>query len=267
VIDESDLRFPLACIVRTFGPEGDRGKESIFDVVPPVGERLRPVIRSVTVQQVDQALHPETALAVRQEYRVVMDYAGPPILRQDVVWQRSTDSANWETAGRGQFYRTTTTDRNKYIRAICKVTATTSVIGELASNEFAVGALQVSGDNPVLRRLASTMKRFRRAHFDAAFVTGAPVAVVMEIQGEKGQLLIQKGLSVLFKSNMHDVEIEAIDDSENGLSLRGRHGYRTELAVGHKKMNGGMEFEPAQARDLFMETFEVFRAKPERKRT
>jgi hypothetical protein len=267
VIDENDLRCPLACTVITFGSEGDRGKGMIFDVVPSVKDLLTPVIRSATVQQVDQALRPETALAVGQEYRVVMDYTGPPILRHDVVWQRSTDSANWVTAGRGQLYRTAITDRNKYIRAICKVIATTSVIHELASNEFAVAELQVTGDNPVLRRLASTMKRFRRAHFDASFVTGVAVAVVMEIQGEKPQLLIQKGSSVLFKSNMPDVEIEAIEDSENGVLLRGRHGYRTELAIAYKKMNGGMEFEPARARDLFMETFEAFRAQPKAKRT
>jgi hypothetical protein len=262
VINADDLRFSLACIVRTFRPEGDRGKDLIFDVVPSIKERLTPVIRSATVQQVDQALCPETALAVGQEYRVVIDCIGPPILRQDILWQRSTDSANWTTAGRGQFYRTVTTDRNKYIRAICTVIATTPVINELTSNELAVEALRVTGDNSVLRRLASTMKRFCRAQFDAVFVTGAAVAVVLEIQGEKPQLLIQKAFTVLFKSSMHDVEIESINDSENAVSLRGRHGYHTELAIGSKKMNGGMEFEPAQARELFMETFEAFRTKP-----
>jgi hypothetical protein len=267
IIGADDLRFPLACIVRTFGPDGDRGKESIFDVVPSVKERLKPVIRSATVQQVDQPLGPEIALAVGQEYRVVMDYAGPPILRQDVIWERSTDSVDWVTAGRVQFYRTTTTDRNKYIRAIFTVIATTPAINELASNEWVVGPFRVTGNNPVLRRFASTMKRVHRAQFDAVLVTGTAVAVVLEIQGEKSQLMIQKGQSVLFKSNLHDVEIEAIGDSENRVSLRGRHGYRTELAIGYKKMNGGMEFEPPQARELFIETFEAFQTKPERKIT
>jgi hypothetical protein len=267
VIHENDLQVPLACIVRTFGPEGDRGEESIIDVVPSVEERLTPVIRSVRLHQGDRPLPSESPLVVRQEYRVVIECTGPTIIRQEVVWQRSTPNQTWETAGRGPFYRTMATDLNKCIRATCKVIAETSVIHELTSEEFEGDPHEVLGDNPLLRRLASTMKRFRRAHFDAAFVTGAAVAVVMEIQREKPQLLIQKGMSVLFKSNIHDVEIEAIDDSENGVSLTGRHGYRTELAIGHKKMNGGIEFEPAQARNLFMEAFEAFRANPERKRT
>jgi hypothetical protein len=269
IIDRKDGTYDLDCIVRTFGPNEEAGEERIVCVAPSIAERLRPNIRSAAIRPIEDSSglakrkdkdKQEKSLKVGQKHQVAVEYEGPPISESAVRWERRQDDGVWQTIGDSDVYETTRVDQNKSIRAVVRVTVSTTLEKNIAA-EFTTDPMEVLNDNPILRRLASTLKRSGKAHFDATLLTGEEVVVVIDgqpsqLQGQ-AHLAIRQGTVTIFRSMLRDVELDSVEVTSVGLS--GRHGYRTELNIGPKKMPGGTEFGPSQARDLFIEVVAAFK--------
>jgi hypothetical protein len=266
-IDRNDGKCELHCIVRTFGPNEEVGEEKVVCVTPSITERLRPNIRSAAIRPIEDSSglpkrkdkeKQEKPLRVGQKHQVVVEYEGPPISESKVRWERRQDGGVWQTIGEADTYETTRADQNKSIRAVLHVTVSTALEKNIAA-EFMTDPIEVLNDNPILRRLASTLKRSGKALFDAALFTGEEVVVVIEGQPPQAQpqLAIRHGTATLFKSMLKDIDLDSVEVSSVALSAG--HRYRTELSIGPKKMPGGTEFGPSQARDLFIEVAAAFK--------
>jgi hypothetical protein len=104
--------------------------------------------------------------------------------------------------------------------------------------------MEVLNDDPILRRLTSTLKRSGKANFHRTLLTGEELVVMIDgqppqLQGQ-AQLAIRQGTAAIFNSMLRDVDLDSVEVSLVGLS--GRQGYRTELSIGAKKMPGRREF-------------------------
>jgi hypothetical protein len=254
LIDRNDFRYPLHCILQTFGPDDEPGEERTVDVDQAVIERLIPIIRA-SIHAVDRALRPaktETEFRVGQQLQLVLDCQGPPVVSKSIRWERRSDAQEWATVSEGDCYRVVSADQGKQLRAVVRITT-----AAIESTEEVAGPVQIVNDNPITRRLACTLKRTGKALFDAVLFTGQPVVIVFEGQPGKATMAIRQGATDTFKSPVRDLAVETT--GECSVELRGRLGYRTEIAISHKKTTGGIEFPPPDARDLFIHVMDAFK--------
>jgi hypothetical protein len=253
-IDRNDFTDSLHCILQTFGPDDEPGEERIVDLDEPTKKRLKPIVKG-SIQTVDRALRPakgQTEFRVGQQLQLVIDYQGPPMVSNSIRWERSSDGQEWASVSEGCSYLVVRADQGKQLRAAFRITT-----AAIESAEAVAGPVQIADDNPIVRRVASTMKRSGKAVFDAVLLTGQPVVIVVEGQPGRATMAIRQGPSETFKSPIRDLTAEAA--GECSVVLRGRLGYRTEIAIAHKKTTAGIEFPPPDARDLFIQVMDAFK--------
>jgi hypothetical protein len=254
LIDKNDFKYPLHCILQAFGPDDEPGEERTVDVGQAIIERLAPIVRAA-IHAVDRALRPaktETEFRVGQQLQLVIECQGPPVVSKSIRWERRSDTQEWATVSEGDCYPVVNADQGKQLRALVRITT-----AAIESIEVVAGPAQIVNDNPIMRRVAGTMKRSGKAVFDAALLTGQPAVIVIEGQPGTATLAIKQGATDTFKSAVRDLAVEAA--GECSVELRGRLGYRTEITFSHKKTTGGIGFPPPDARDLFIHVMDAFK--------
>jgi hypothetical protein len=95
-------------------------------------------------------------------------------------------------------------DQNKSIRVVVRATVSTPLERNIAA-AFVTDPTEVLNDDPILRRLASTLKRSGKTNFDAKLLTGEEI-VVINWQAQS-KLPIRHGIAIIFKSTIRDVDL------------------------------------------------------------
>lgn len=166
------------------------------------------------------------------------------------------DENNWKIVSNEKTYITSSADSGKKIRAVFDLSATHDMIdGIVYSDKFTTPPVVITKNNPTIIRIASALFRTKKAIFDAKLPMGEKVTIILE----NGLFLMKGGSSVLLRAQYAAVHVEIIEGTTDTISLKARHGYNTELTFGEKKMSGGTRFSAPQARELFIETLNLFK--------
>jgi hypothetical protein len=234
--------------------DDESGNEKTAEVDPSIKERLTPIVKLViqTIDPVRRPIKEETEFQVGQRLHLVFEYRGPPAIGKSIQWERLSDGHNWASVSMCDNYEIVRADRGSQLRAVLRIT--TPAVEPV---EYVAGPVQIANNDPVMRRVAGTMQRSGKAIFDALLLTGQPVVIIIEGQPGKANMAIKQGASDTFKSPVRELAAEAV--RECSVELKGRFGYRTELAIAHKKTTGGINFPPPDARDLFIQVLDAFK--------
>jgi hypothetical protein len=269
VITARDCTHDVCCVVDAATEAGQAAGQVLVCMEPPLRDRLRPRITGATIRPVaDRANRRPSARPVLagQELEVVRECAGPPVVRSVTMWQRAVGGDEWQDVCEGDRFVPAGTDVNRRVRAIVSiVTRVPALDTEIESEPFRTDPVVIGGGNPVIERLASTLRRSGKTQFDATLLTGEAVVVAIEGQDARVQFVIRAGSGVLHKAELRNVAVEVVEGSTSAVSITAGYGYRTELSIARKKMPGGMDFSAPQARDLFVEAVKGFRPVQARK--
>lgn len=265
-IIEDDFECDLFCLIQPIGPktadypEGQIGEEAIVTYSPEqIKELYKPKIMGCQIRPVKNT----NTLQIMQGDKLepFLDYQGPPITKKKICWEREEnpnaedEETRWKILMKSEQYTATRSDIGKFIRVKIIVEASSDVLAQpVLSQVFHSEPVLVAKSNPTLVRLASSIRRAKKAQFDAKLPMGEKVSVLID----NTMFVMKNGNNVLLKSQLSQLKYEIVDGSVDTVLLKARHGYNTELTFANMKMKGGTEFTPTQTRDLFVETLDCF---------
>ena len=260
-ITQDDFDYQPFCHIRILNEKNKLICEQIHDVVPTIPELFEPKIQSASIVPFEKEIQSnpkdkkdtkdntkETKeLMHGQEVTAVINgYQGPPYKLKSIHWERKVGD-DWKNIADSEIYTTSMNDFENVIRAIINITISHKLLEQPRTYEFITKEVEIKGKNSVIRRIAESLKRTKKAAFDAKLSLGEKVTILFE----NGNLIMRSGQNVLLRSPYPTVSIEIMDQTQSTILLRARHGYNTELTFDERKLSGGTKFSAAQTRDLF----------------
>jgi hypothetical protein len=264
-----DLASDLCCVLDVLDEYGKRRTRTSIDIDPPLAQRFTPKIHSAVIRPVGidkdkkgarKKEGQDVQYAVGGEQEVILVYEGPP-KTVAVQWFRQLTDGAWRHISDDEKYTLTEDDRNHQVCARVRVATRSRVLSEPLTAELDTDPISVVGpvdEEAVLMGMARSMRRIGRAKFDAKLLGGESIVLAIEGHDHRARISIKLGLTVLHTSEVQGVTVKEGSARPSSCILSGTHGYRTEVILEPKKMLGGLDFSPVQARTLFIMTVRAF---------
>ena len=253
-----DFSYPLFCLVKPIGPDGDHGENAMVYLSMTANELFTPHINNVVIKSSSNQFITGSLLSAD------IDYEGPPIADTEFVWERLVQK-EWIPVSKESSYRSNGNDIGKTIRVRVKVTTDVEIpVPEEEeedhddfppdTTEFTSQPVSISANQKIVK-LATALRR-SKGTFDAKLSLGDFVSITIDTRF----FIMKSKNTVLLKDQISNVSAKIDDDNENQIELSAHHGYNTQLLFDNMEMKGGTKLKSYMTRELFYETLNRFKA-------
>lgn len=262
-ITQDDFDFQPFCGLRILDEKNRLILEQLCDVTPTIPELFEPKVSQTSIVPVEKEVSKKDQKEPKEVSKelmhgqeitaIISDYQGPPYKIKSIHWERE-EGTEWKSISDDEVYTTSMNDYMHNIRATLLITINHKLFEQPKNYEFVTNPVKITGKNRVIRRIAKSLKRTKKASFDAKLPLGEKVTILFE----NGNLIMRSGQNILLRSPYPTVSIDIKEGTQSTIALRARHGYNTELTFDEKKMSGGTKFSAAQTRELFYRVLHCF---------